>query len=81
MDDTFGNISLSVNCEDVCFSAKYRLITTINHVGSLSSGHYWVYIRDLVKDICYLCDDESVKRVSSTSLNNSSSYLLFYQRK
>ena len=34
MDDTFGNISMPVNCEDVCFSAKYRLIAIINHAGS-----------------------------------------------
>ena len=80
-NDTIGNISLPVNCDDVQFSAMFRLCGTINHSGTVSAGHYWAYVRAPGSDAWYSCEDRIVRSVSPSVLNNSSSYLLFYQRK
>ena len=78
-DDTIGNISLPIDCDDVHFMAKYRLRATINHTGSMSSGHYWCYVRCRGSGQWFSCDDKIVEPVKSDILNNSSSYLLFYE--
>ena len=80
-DETIGNISLAINCDSVYFSAKYSLCATINHSGSLSSGHYWSYVRDRKSNQWYSCDDEIVSPVIATKLNNCSNYIFFYERK
>ena len=80
-DDTIGNISLPIDCDNVHFTAKYRLRATINHSGSMSSGHYWCYVRCRGSGQWFSCDDKIVKPVKPEILNNGSSYLLFYERK
>jgi len=79
-DPSVGDLSVPINCDDVHFSTKFRLCATINHSCTLACGHYWCYIRDPRDNKWYSCDDEIVKPVTPNILNNSSSYLFFYER-
>ena len=33
--------------DEISFSTKYSLITSINHSGTLDQGHYWAVLKDL----------------------------------
>ena len=66
--------------DEVSFTNKYSLIATINHSGTLNRGHYWAFIRDLHSSSWYSCNDKLVFNVEERSLNNTTSYILFYRK-
>ena len=42
-------LTVPITIEDeVSFKNRYSLIATINHSGTLSRGHYWTSIKDLL---------------------------------
>ena len=57
----------------------YNLRATVNHRGTLSSGHYWSHVA-LTKSTWLKCDDIHVGEMKRRSLNNDSSYLFFFSR-
>jgi len=59
--------------------ATYRLISTVNHSGTLDFGHYYSYIKS--GDHWYLANDTRMSLVDESHvLNNPSAYILFYER-
>ena len=66
--------------DEVSFTNKYSLIATINHSGTLNRGHYWAFIKDLHSSSWYSCNDKLVLNVEERSLNNTTSYILFYRK-
>ncbi len=56
---------------------KYNLRATVNHRGTLTSGHYWSYVA-LTKSTWLKCDDDHVTEISKRVLNNDTSYLFFF---
>ena len=66
--------------DEVSFTHKYSLIATINHSGTLNKGHYWAFIKDLHSPSWYSCIDKSVFTVKENSVNNTTSYILFYRK-
>ena len=58
---------------------KYNLRATVNHIGSLTAGHYWSYVA-LPKPTWLKCDDDRVTEISKRELNNNTSYLFFFSR-
>ena len=58
---------------------KYNLRATVNHIGSLTAGHYWSYVA-LSKSTWLKCDDDRVTEISKRELNNNTSYLFFFSR-
>ena len=58
---------------------KYNLRATVNHIGSLTAGHYWSYVA-LSKSTWLKCDDDGVTEISKRELNNNTSYLFFFSR-
>ena len=59
-------------------NTKYRLFGTINHIGSINSGHYYAYIR--INEIWYEFNDSIVRKVYSMDFNNSSVCAFFYEK-
>ncbi len=59
---------------------NYELVSVICHIGTLNSGHYFAYCKDIHKrDTWFLCNDEHIQEVPiSSALNHSNAYLLFY---
>ena len=66
--------------DNVSFSKEFSLVATINHSGSLNAGHYWAFIKDNISKSWFECDDRSVLKVKPSTLNNTTSYVLFYVR-
>ena len=66
--------------DEVSFTNKYSLIATINHSGTLNRGHYWAFIRDLHSSSWYSCNGKLVFNVEERSLDNTTSYILFYRK-
>ena len=66
--------------DEISFTNKYSLIATINHSGTLNRGHYWAFIKDLHSSSWYSCNDKLVFNVEERSLNNTTSYILFYRK-
>ena len=64
--------------DNVSFSKEFSLVATINHSGSLNSGHYWAFIKDNIYKSWFKCDDRSILKVKPSTLNNTTSYVLFY---
>ncbi|RCK55049.1 Ubiquitin carboxyl-terminal hydrolase 8 [Candida viswanathii] len=54
----------------------YELFGVVVHEGSISTGHYTVYIKNSGQ--WYKCDDSVVSLVSQDEVLNSNAYLLFY---
>ena len=62
-------------------AARYDLCATVNHVGSLGSGHYTATAR-INSAEWYLFDDAHVRRLDArTEVGSASAYLLVYQRR
>ena len=73
------NVPITVE-DEVSFSRKYSLMASINHSGTLDQGHYWAVIKDLNSGEWLSCNDKVVLAVPLHSLNNSTSYILFYKK-
>ena len=63
-------------------SLPYELVAIINHEGSLSSGHYWAFVKDHSTNKWYNCNDRAVTLLMDVRkrLNNAFSYILFYRK-
>ena len=66
--------------DEVSFTNKYSLIATIINSGALNRGHYWAFIKDLHSSSWYSCNDKLVFNVEERSVNNTTSYILFYRK-
>ena len=64
--------------DEVSFTNKFSLIATINHSGTLNSGHCWAFIKDLHSSSWDSCNDKLVFNVEENSLNDTTSHILFY---
>ena len=74
-------LKVSVTVEDeVSFSNQYSLAASINHSGTLDQGHYWAVVKDSNTGDWLSCNDEVVITVPQHSLNNTTSYILFYKK-
>ena len=74
-------LKVPINVEDeVSFSSKYSLVASINHSGTLEQGHYWAVVKDLNTGDWLSCNDKVVQTVPQHSLNNTTSYILFYKK-
>ena len=65
---------------EVSFSTKYSLMTSINHSSTLDQGHYWAIVKDLKAGDWLSCNDKVELTVPQHSLNNIASYILFYKK-
>ena len=75
-----GPLSIPVQVDgEVAMRKNYHLVATINHEGTLNSGHYWAYIKDHASASWLHCNDRAVVPANSKKLNNSFSYILFYE--
>ena len=64
--------------DSISFTHTYSLIATINHSGTLQAGHYWAFIKDCSTNNSLKCNDRAVLKVKPHTLNNNTSYVLFY---
>ena len=62
--------------DEVSLTNNYSLIATINHSGILIRGHQ-AFIKDLQSSSWHSCN-KLVFNIEENSLNNASSYILFY---
>lgn len=60
--------------------SKYTLFGVIVHIGGLSGGHYYTYVKRLDDDQWDLCDDSYVKRVDLKDVISCNAYVLFYHK-
>ena len=75
------DLKVPITVEDeVSFSSKYSLVASINHSGTLEKGHYWAVVKDSNTGDWLSCNDKVVKTVPQHSLNNTTSYILFYKK-
>ena len=73
-------LKIPITVEDeVSFSSKYSLVASINHSGMLDQGHYWAVVKDSNTGDWLSCNDKVVLTVPQHSLNNTTSYILFYK--
>lgn len=68
--------SESVDGSGLC----YRLLAVVCHHGVAHFGHYDAYFRDALQDEWFRCDDESVAPCRFSDIDESSSYILAYER-
>ena len=66
--------------DELYFTNKYSLIATINHSDTLNMGHYWATTKNLHSSSWYSCHENLVFNVAEYSLNNATSYILFYSK-
>ena len=59
---------------------RYSLYAVINHIGSITGGHYTAYVRHQ-KDVWVKCDDHVITTVKLEEVLNSEGYILFYHKK
>ena len=64
--------------QEKCYS--YRLICVVNHIGTLSGGHYYSYCLHNENDKWYKFDDDKTAQIDVKNIVTPSAYLLFYVR-
>ena len=74
-----ANITVPVVDDDVTNTIQFRLIATINHTGNLSRGHYTSFIRLTDPTRWLFCNDAAVINSTENNVNNTSSYVYFYE--
>lgn len=61
---------------------KYDLFATVNHIGSVSGGHYTAFCRSPEDEKWYLKNDSIVRGpIPESSVVTEDAYLLFYKRR
>ena len=66
--------------DEVSFSNKYSLVASINHSGTLDQGHYCTVVKYSHSGDWLSCNNNVVLTVPQHSLNNATSYILFYKK-
>ena len=74
------NIEVTVVDGDLTSQTKYQLIATVNHTGTLDKGHYTAFIKPNKSKNWLFCNDAAVLGSSEASVNNTSSYICFYEK-
>ena len=75
------DLKVPITVEDeVSFSTKYSLMASINHSGTLDQGHYWAIVKYLSSGHSLSCNDKVVLTVPQHSLNNTTLYIIFYEK-
>ena len=72
------NIPLSYR-DEVFFTKSYRLVGTINHSGSINSGHYTSTIYDDNLKVWFHCNDKAV--LQTQGIPNKHVYIAIYKSK
>ena len=72
------NISVPVK-DNEDYQKGYHLIATINHTGNLNRGHYTLFIKIPNSKSWLYCNDAAVLRANENKVNNTSSYIYFYE--
>jgi len=57
----------------------YHLYAVINHIGVMSSGHYYSYCK-VPNNKWYCFNDENVDAIEKSKLDNKNAYILFYKK-
>ena len=73
------NISVPLVDGKITFYKQYRLIATINHTGNLDRGHYTSFIKTSGSNQWLFCNDAAVLNSTENCVNNTSSYIYFYE--
>ena len=76
------NISVPVKDNEVTYQKHYHLIATINHTENLNRGHYTSFIKipnSKVPNSWLHCNDAAVLRDNENKVNNTLSYIYFYE--
>eukprot|EP00042_Codosiga_hollandica_P059576 m.919899 g.919899 ORF g.919899 m.919899 type:complete len:610 (+) comp60413_c0_seq1:137-1966(+) len=60
---------------------KYDLTGVVNHIGSISYGHYIAYTRNMISGSWRECDDSAVRVVEANQVADTQAYMLFYRRR
>ena len=73
-------LDLKEFCDNDLYKEKtrYRLCGTINHEGSINSGHYFAYVR--IGEIWYEFNDSFVKKINNMDYTSRSVCVLFYEK-
>ena len=64
---------------EVAFRKQFQLVASINHEGTLNSGHYWALIKDPTSSSWLRCNDRAVTPIETKKLNSRFSYILFFE--
>ncbi|MEN2498222.1 MAG: hypothetical protein MHMPM18_002528 [Marteilia pararefringens] len=62
-------------------TTKYKLLSIINHFGSLSGGHYTATVYNEVLGKWFECNDSNLYRINSRDPQKSNAYILIYRQK
>lgn len=76
----FQNDILCLQKIDMKEFSEYTLFGVIVHIGGLSGGHYYTYVKRLDDEQWDLCDDSYVKRVDLKDVISCNAYVLFYHK-
>ena len=73
------SISVPIVDNEVTYEKSFHLIATINHTGNLQRGHYTSFIKMANSKTWLHCNDAAVLKTVESKVNNSSSYIYFYE--
>ena len=69
-----------VHADDkMTLNQKYSLVATINNSGNLQSRHYWANIKPHSSHE-WSCNDNRMAPINVESVNNATSYVLFFRK-
>ena len=59
--------------------AVYNLIGVSNHFGTMNGGHYTSFCKSYAEKVWYNFNDQNVTKLTTSKVNTSAAYLLFYE--
>ncbi|CAH8481582.1 unnamed protein product [Schistosoma guineensis] len=81
------NVDFPIECLDMSsfivgpklHSSEYALYSVLNHRGTMESGHYTTFCRNIRDGRWYEYDDENVSLLDKNEIQNDNAYILFYE--
>ncbi|XP_062573638.1 uncharacterized protein LOC134235516 isoform X2 [Saccostrea cucullata] len=80
--ENFAGLSNSIHLSKVKKPEflKYKLYGVIVHIGGLTGGHYYAYVKKIQSGKWECRDDSYVRKVGLTEVLQSDAYILFYHK-
>jgi hypothetical protein len=72
---------LAVDAKQRSMWVPKNLVGVVVHCGSINSGHYFAYVRDIVRNVWFKCDDNVVSIASEAEVwtHERDVYMAFYE--
>jgi len=78
---TNEDLDIADFCHKPNTEMRYELVGMVNHMGTMTGGHYTANAKNARTGLWYNFNDETVSKVDPNNFDTSTAYMLFFKKK